>query len=522
MTDFVIIGAGSAGCVLADRLSAQANVVLLEAGGSDRVNEVAIPAAFSKLFNTAKDWGFNSLPEPNAHSRSLYLPRGKMLGGCSSINSGLYIRGRPSDYDGWASQGAKGWSWDAVLPVFKAMEGNTRGADAYHGDSGPLIVDDLRSPNELSRRFVEAAIQTGISANNDFNGERQEGAGLFQVTQKRGRRWSAADVFLRPAMSRPTLEVVSEAMVTRILFDRGKAVGVEFAKDGGLHKVDASSEVIVAAGTFGSPHLLQVSGLGDPEHLAQVGVDVVDERPGIGTNLQDHPVVGMIYDSLFAGTLDDAETPLEIIRWLALRTGRLTSPVAEACAFTRSDPGLAEPDLQFHFGPASFDDHGRASYPANAFSFGPVLVNPKSRGWVKATSPDATVGPEIQTNVLTEPDDLIALREGMQIGRQIVSQPALGQYRGEEIYPGAGVRTTSDLDEFIRSRVELLYHPVGTCRMGNDLDAVVDERLRVNGVDRLRVIDASIMPTIVSGNTNAPTMMIAERGAEMVIADHRV
>lgn len=520
MADFVIIGAGSAGCVLADRLSARADVLLLEAGGSDRVNEVRIPAAFSKLFNTRRDWAYETDPEPHAHGRSLYLPRGKMIGGSSSMNSMLYIRGRPADYDAWARQAGDEWAWDEVLRVFRAMEGNSRGADDYHGASGPVLVEDQRNPNTLSRVFVEAAIQAGMPPNHDFNGPTQVGAGFFQVTQKRGRRWSAADAFLRPAMSRPTLEVIPNATVLRVLFNSGKAVGVEYMRNGVVERASAGTEVIISAGSFGSPHLLQMSGVGDSEHLAGLGVDVVADSPEVGENLADHPVVGVMYDSLRSGTLDDSETAAEILNWFTLRNGRLTSPVAEACAFTASTTDVEDPDLQFHFGPASFDDHGRHPYPGHAFTFGPVLVNPRSKGRLRAVSSDPTRSPSIRTNVLADPADLAALSRGIEIARDIAAQPAMDRYRGVEIRPGPGVTTGQEIEDFVRGRVELLYHPVGTCRMGDDAGAVVDGRLRVQGVERLRVIDASIMPSIVSGNTNAPTLMIADRGAQMILEDH--
>ncbi len=518
-TDYVIVGAGSAGCVLAEALSTRYSVTLIEAGGSHRVLEVAVPAAFSKLFGTERDWNLRTDPEPGANGRSLYLPRGKMLGGSSSMNAMLYIRGRPSDYDTWAAAGATGWGWDRVLPTFRALEANSRGADELHGDSGPMRVEDIRHPNPLSRHFVEAAMAAGIPANHDFNGERQVGAGLFQVTQKRGRRWSAANAFLEPSLSRPTLEVVADAHVTRVLFEASRAVGVEYVKDGMTETVRAEAEVILAAGTFASPHLLQLSGVGDPGHLAEMGVDVVAESPGVGANLQDHPVGMLMYDSLLPGTLDDADNTIERLRWLLFRSGRLTSPVAEACVFVASSPDRAEPDLQFHFGPACFEDHGMVAYDGHAFTFGPVLVNPVSRGWVRARTADPLVPPSIQTNCLTDPADLEALVNGIEIGREIARQSPLDDYRGIEVYPGSNVTTRDQIAAFLRERVELLYHPAGTCRMGSDDDAVVDPRLRVNGVDGLRVVDASVMPTVTSGNTNAPTMMIAARAAAMILED---
>lgn len=519
VADFVIVGAGSAGCVLAESLSTRHSVVVLEAGGPDRALEIAVPAAFSKLFKTEFDWDFSTEPEPGAHGRSLYLPRGKMIGGSSSMNAMLYIRGRPSDYEGWAEAGADEWGWEAVLETFKAMESNSWGASEFHGDSGPVRVEDIRFPNPLSRRFVEAAMSVGIPANRDFNGSVQEGAGLFQVTQKRGRRWSAADAFLKPSLERPTLDVISNAHATRVLFEGRRARGVEYVRDGHPEHVEAECEVILAAGAFGSPQLLQLSGVGDPAHLRDIGVEVVVDNHQVGANLHDHPVIGLMYDSLRPGTLDDAENALEKLRWLLFRSGRLTSPVSEACVFVRSSDAVAEPDLQFHFGPASFDDHGMEPYQGHAFTFGPVLVNPRSRGWVRARSSDSLVPPVIQTNLLTEQADIEALLHGLKLGREIASQTPLDDYRGAEIYPGPEVVSEESMLDFLRDRVELLYHPVGTCRMGSDDDAVVDPRLRVRGVEGLRIADASAMPIAPSGNTNAPTMMVAARGAEMILED---
>ena len=518
MPDFVIVGAGSAGCVLAEALSTRHSVVVLEAGGADTRMEIAIPAAFSRLFKTDVDWNFSTEPEPGALDRTLYLPRGKMIGGSSSMNAMIYMRGRPSDYDGWGKGGARGWGWDSVLPVFKAQERNSRGADEFHGDSGPLRVEDIRNLNPLSRCFVEAALASGIPANHDFNGATQLGAGFFQVTQKRGRRWSAADAFLHPALSRPTLEVRTGVHVIKIIVEAGRAVGVECVVKGRSELVEADVAVIVAAGAFGSPHLLQLSGIGDPDHLRGIGIDPVAEVPGVGRNLQDHPLSGVIYESTRAGTLDDAETPGEMARWLFLRRGRLTSPVAEAGAFVSSSGG-SEPDLQFHFGPVHFHNHGLEKYEGHAFTFGPVLLNPKSRGSVMARNSDSMTPPAIAVNCLMEDADLEALVLGVEMARDIGAQSPFDGWRGAELTPGDGIQSRSALERFVRENVELLYHPTGTCRMGSDSDeeAVVDPHLNVRGVDGLRVVDASVMPTVVSGNTNAPTMMIAARAAELIL-----
>ena len=515
----MIVGAGSAGCVLAGELSTAAKVLLLEAGGSDRALEVAIPAAYSKLFKTNADWNFSSEAEPGAEDRSLYLPRGKMVGGSSSINAMLYMRGRATDYETWAAlTGSDKWGWDHVLSLFKAMESNERGADDFHGDGGPVRVEDLRHINPLTRAFVEAALQAGHRANHDFNGAAQEGIGYFQVTQNRGRRWSAADAYLTPARSRPTLQVESGAHVSRIKIERGRAIGVEYVDRDGVPQIaNAHQEVILSAGAYGSPHLLQLSGIGEPDHLSSIGIAPLVASPEVGLNLQDHPVVGLMYDTPYTGSLDHADTLLELARWALTRRGRLTSPVAEACLYARSESDLSQPDIQFHFGPACFDNHGLTRYPGNAFTFGPLVLNPESKGTVMARSDDPSSPPAIQTNVLQSGSDLERLVAGLEMGREIARQPPLDPFRGNEVIPGSDVDTRDGLRAFARQRVEFLYHPVGTCRMGGD-DGVVDAELRVRGVDGLRVIDASVMPTIVSGNTHAPTMMIAANGAEMILS----
>ena len=514
VADYVIVGAGSAGCVLAETLSARHSVTLIEAGGSDRIPEVAVPAAYSKLFRSDRDWAYSTEPEPGALGRRLFLPRGKMLGGSSSLNAQLYIRGRPSDYDGWAELGATGWDWKSVLPVFVRMENNTRGPSLSHGNSGPMLVTDQRSINPLSRRFVTAAIAAGIGPNPDFNDGYQTGVGYFQVTQKRGRRWSAADAFLRPALRRPTLRLVTGTTVTKVVIANGRAVGVEGLSGGRPQLFRAEAEVILACGTFGTPHLLQLSGVGAPDHLQALGIEVSVENRNVGENLQDHPAVAVVYDSLLGGTLDDAENPAEMARWAMFRRGRLTSPVAEAAAFVKSSDERDEPDLQFHFGPVNFENHGMEPYDGHGFSIGPVLITPESRGSVKAKSADPRQHPAIVTNSLTEPTDLEALVSGVEVAREIAAQNPLAQARGAELHPGPEV---PDLEHFVRSRMELLYHPVGTCRMGSDDDSVVDPQLRARGIEGLRIIDASVMPKIISGNTNAPTMMIAARGAELIL-----
>lgn len=518
VSDFVVIGAGSAGCVVAAELSSRYSVTLVESGGSDRSPEVVIPAAFSKLFDSERDWGYRSVPEPYAAMRPVYVPRGRMLGGSSAMNAMIYMRGRPSDFDEWESQtGAAHWGWSNVLDVFRNMELNATKSGELHGQNGPLRVSDQRDPNFLTQAFVESAAAAGYSRNDDFNGPTQDGVGLFQVTQRRGRRWSAADAFLRPAMKSSNLRLLTNVTATRVLFDQGAAVGVEVVDSHGeIRIIPAAREVILCAGTIGSPHLLQLSGIGDPDHLKSIGVPVMASSPEVGQNLQDHPACGLLIGTRSRGTLDEAEKMRHLLRWLLVGRGPLTSPVAEGGLFARSEPGIQHPDLEFHFAPATFDDHGRVRHETNAFTLGPVLIDPESRGSVLADTAAPDVPPSIRFNLLSSDDDVRRLVAGMRIARAIVSKPPLSEHVSHEIMPGETADDDESLERFVREHVELLYHPVGTCRMGADSGSVVDPDLRVRGVGALRVIDASVMPKITSGNTNAPTMMIGAVGARRI------
>src|SRR5215212_9458600 len=504
----------SADYVLANRLSEDsgASVLLLEAGGRGLHPNIAIPAAFAKQFHTRLDWDYATEPEPHCDGRSLYIPRGKGLGGSSGMNAMLYVRGRPIDYDLW---NVPGWRWDDVRPYFLKAEDNARGASEHHATGGPLRVEDERSPRPLTRRFLAAAEANGIRYMDDYNGPEQDGAALAQVTQRNGKRWSTNDAYLRPVRDRSNLEIVTGALVQRIRIAGGRATGVAYRDRLGREKVaEASREVIVCAGAFGSPQLLMLSGIGPAEQLRGLGLTVEVDAPGVGENLQDHPFNTVVCE-VEEGSLVDAEHPRYLAEWLLRRSGPLTSTVAEAFAFVRTRPGLPAPDVQYHFAPAYFVDHGFDEYDRDAITFGPVLVTPKSRGRVRLRSADPLEKPRIVTNSLAEPEDVAAMLEGMRIARELIATEPLRSVVRRQIFPGlsSGV---GDLEEDLRRRVELLYHPVGTCRMGTDDDAVVDEHLRVRGVEGLRVADASIMPLITGGNTNAPVIMIGERAADLV------
>ena len=518
MHDYVIVGAGSAGCVLAARLTEDpsVSVLLIEAGRRDRHPNIKIPAAFAKQFQTGLDWDYATEPEPGCDGRSLYIPRGKSVGGSSSMNAMLYVRGHPLDYEGWEAAGAAGWGWDDIRPYFLKAEDNARGASEHHATGGPLRVEDERSPRPLTGRFLAACEAAGVPRIGDYNGPEQDGAALAQVTQRGGRRWSAADAYLRPALKRPNLELMTGAQVLGVEMREGRAVGVRHATRSGGAVAGAATEVIVAAGAIGSPQLLMLSGIGPAAALAEHGIGVEADLPGVGRNLQDHPYLVSIWDVPGGGSLADAERPRSLLEYALRRTGPLTSTVAEAFAFVRSRPGLAQPDLQFHFAPGYFSDNGFEEYDGHAVSMGPTLLSPRSRGAVTLRSADPAAKPRILTNSLTEPEDVAALVAGTRLAREFAATPPFAEVLGREVRPGPDAITDQDLEDDLRRRVDLLYHPVGTCRIGTDEDAVVDPQLRVRGVEGLRVIDASVMPTVPSGNTNAPTIAVAERAADLL------
>ena len=516
--DYVIVGAGSAGCVLAGRLSEDRHVrvLLLEAGGSDSVKEVRVPAAFSRLFKSTRDWNYSTDPEPHLNGRRLYWPRGKMIGGSSSMNAMIYSRGNRADYDCWEELGNQGWGWAGVLPYFKKSENQERGASEYHGTGGPLSVSDLRCVNELTRAFLAGAAELGIPANADFNGPAQDGAGLYQVTQKNGARHSAAEAYLRPAMGRRNLEVVTGAHALRVLVEARRAVGIEYAQDGVPRQARAECEVILAGGAVNSPQLLLLSGVGPAEELKAVGIRAVHDLPGVGKNLQDHLMVSVGYLCNKPVSLAGAASIMNFARWLLLRNGPLTSNVAEAGIFLRTREGLRAPNLQILFGPAYYVNHGFDRREEHCFGFGPTLIAPQSNGSIGLCSSNPLDAPSIRPNYLRAEQDMQVMIEGVRWCRAIAHTTAFQAYRGDELHPGSAVASDEEIASFVRAEAQTLYHPTGTCKMGRDAMAVVDSRLRVHGMEGLRVVDASVMPRTIAGNTNAPTMMIAEKAADMI------
>ena len=523
--DYVIIGGGSAGCALAARLSEDpaATVCLLEAGGTNKEMLVRMPAGVGNLIKAKgkHNWGFWTEPEPHLDNRRLWWPRGKGLGGSSSINGMVYTRGHPQDFDEWRQLGLSGWAWDDVLPYFRKLEGHHRGGD-LHGASGPLTISGGESDSPFHDALVEAGKQAGYPITEDFNGASQEGFGRYDLTIANGQRWSTAAAYLRPVLGRKNLTVITDARTSRIVVESGRVRAVEFLKGGRTERVDVDGEAILSAGAVQSPHILHLSGIGAPDALKAAEVKPVHDLPGVGENLQDHLDIIMSWHSRGLVTAFSATKGLRQLsvglQYLLRGTGLGRQQFLESGAFVCSREGLSRPDVQIHGVLAIMKDHGKTRVKADGFSFHLCQLRPESRGRIALASADPTADPLIHANYLASEVDRRVLRECVKIGRDVASQAALDPYRGAEYAPGKSVRSDAEIDAWVRASAETIYHPVGTCKMGADGDAmaVVDERLRVRGLAGLRIADASVMPTLVGSNTNAPTIMIAEKAADLI------
>ncbi len=527
--DYVIVGGGSGGATLAARLSEDpaVQVCLIEAGGDGRGVLVRAPAGAAAMLSgrpRINNYAYHTVPQPGLNGRRGYQPRGRCLGGSSAINAMLYVRGHPGDYDDWERAGCAGWSFDDVLPWFKHAEGNQRGESAMHGAHGPLQVADQQSPREITEAFVRAAMECGIPRNDDFNGSVQEGAGLYQVTQfhggdRNGERCSAAAAYLHPVMStRPNLTVLTGTQAQRVLLDGRRATGVEVRRGGNIDTLSARREVVLCGGAFNSPQLLMLSGIGDPQELQRHGIAVRHALPGVGRNLQDHVDFILSYRTKAKGLPGLGPAGLfnfvkAIPQWRRTGKGLISTPFAEGGAFIKSSPELRRPDLQLHFVISLVDDHARKLHGGFGFSCHACVLRPNGRGDVRLNDADPASAPRIDPRFLSDAQDVALLLQGVKKMREILRAPALAPYRHSELYT-ANVQTDEDLERHIRARADTIYHPVGTCKMGTDAMAVVDAKLRVHGIANLRVVDASVMPTLIGGNTNAPTIMIAERAAD--------
>jgi choline dehydrogenase len=519
--DYIIVGAGSAGCVLAARLSADpsVSVLLLEAGPADDAAEIRAPAALNRLFQTAYDWNYLTVPQHRAAGRTIYWPRGKVLGGSSSMNAMVYIRGSRYDFDSWRDEdGCTGWGYEDLMPYFRRAEDNSRGASAYHGIGGPLRVSDLRYKSAACEAFIAAAREQGAAANEDFNGPRQDGVGWYQVTQRDGRRCSAATAYLHPAMSRPNLTVHTDALVTSVIIESGQAVGVRYLRHGVAETEHVNAEVILSGGAVNSPQLLMLSGVGPGDDLIEMGIDVLADSPGVGGNLIDHPVLPVVWSTPRLRGLWEKSGNANSLRWQLTHRGPLTSNVAESGGFAHSEPGLLAPDLQLHVLPAPYKNQGLADPTQRAMTVLVGLVDVASRGRIRLRSTDPRHRPAIDPGYLSDPRDARALAAGLKMAREFVTARPMAEICRSEVAPGAHIRSDAELLQYVRTSVVTLYHPVGTCAMGGESrwNSVLDPELRVRGVTGLRVVDASAMPSAPRGNTNAPTIAIAERAADLI------
>jgi choline dehydrogenase len=523
--DYIIVGAGSAGCVLANRLTADPNikVLLLEAGGKDNSVLIRMPAGVGSLISqkSAYNWWFETEGQTHLKNRKLYWPRGKVLGGSSSINGMIYIRGHARDYDQWRQLGLEGWSFADVLPYFKRSEANENGGDDFHGSDGPLSVSNGRSEVPLFKTFIEAGKQAGHPQTGDFNGHQQEGFGPYQLTVKDGERWSAAAAYLRPVLGRPNLTVEVNAHTTRVTFEGKRATGVEYLQKGQVQKARASREVILSGGAVHTPQLLLLSGVGAADYLKRWDLNVVADLPGVGENLQDHLDVTVQFECtqpitfyIFSKPLKQLQTGMQ---YTFFKSGAGRQQGLEAGGFLKSRPGLEVPDLQLHFVAALMIDHGRVKADRHGYMAHICQLRPESKGFIALRSLNPTDAPLIQPNYMATENDRRSLREGVKIARDVFMQKAFEPYRGPELMPGKSVTSDEGIDDYIRRTAETIYHPVGTAKMGTDKLAVVDANLKVHGLQGLRVVDASVMPTLVGGNTNAPTIMIAEKAADLIL-----
>ena len=526
--DYIIVGAGSAGCVLANRLSADPTnrVLLIEAGSKDWNPWLHIPVGYFKtMHNPGLDWCYKTEPDPGIVGRSLQWPRGKVLGGSSSLNGLLYVRGQPEDYDRWVELGNKGWSFDEVLPYFIKSEDNERGASEFHGVGGPQKVSDLRLRRPIAEHFIQAANEIGIPFNEDYNGLSQEGVSYFQQTAFNGFRFSTAKSFLKPVKHRSNLKILTNAQVTRLLLDGQKAVGLEYNQGGEIYSAHAAAEVVLSAGTINTPQLLQCSGIGDPIVLESAGVQTQHALPGVGKNLQDHLQIRLVFKTSERTLNDELNNPFKKlkvgIQYFLSRTGPLTLAASQVTIFTRSSASADRPDIQFHMQPLSADKPGDGVHPFSAFTSSVCQLRPHSRGEIRITSADSMQYPAIIPNYLSDNRDCQVAIDGIKVARRIAEAPSMKKHIVDEYVPGRQYQSDEELLEAARQYSQTIYHPTSTCKMGQDDLAVVDSRLRVHGIERLRIADASIMPEIVSGNTNAPTIMIGEKAADMILEDNR-